>query len=473
LSAADIPLLAVLAGVAAVGAVFFAWLVRLERSDRPHVAVIIVLALLVVDGALYENPNDVPNGIFHPEIHGQPFRLPDIVVPLALAAAVVGGRRSGRMGAQSFWWLAFLAWLGTEAVLGLIEGNSSTLVSFEAKAIIYLGAMALAARVPFQSYADGVAFRRLIYAAAALAALLSVLEPRVRLSFHLPGLSVPTFGALGGDPASIFAALGIIAFTLAVCGHERRAGLLVAAVVLVVPALISGQRAALLGLVASAVILVMLAPLAWRRLFLPPHALYGIAAAAAAIFLIPWMLVASIGPQAPIAASATPPAFFASAVDSAFHRQGAHSSAESRINQWQKTSVLVRERPVLGFGLGERYVYWDPGLYTFVETDLSHDVPLDLLRRTGIIGLGLFLVALAVSISRGVRVWRYDSNPAAAALAVACVSVIGGLLTKSLVESILEKYRLVVLLGLVLGMLHSCIRSNWALRSGPPTVSAG
>jgi O-antigen ligase len=420
------------------GAVFFAWLVRLERSGRPHVSVLIVFSLLIVDGALFENPNDVPNGIFHPQLHGQNFRLPDIVVPLALAAAVVGGRRAGRLGAQSFWWLAFLAWLGTEGVLGLIAGNSSTLVSFEAKAIIYLGAMALAARVPFHVYTDGAGFRRVIYAAAALSALLSVLEPRVRWSFHLPGLTVPNFGALGGDPATIFAALGIIAFTLAVCGQGRRGGLLLAAVVLVVPGLISGQRAALLGLVASTVILAILLPLAWRRVVVPPQALYGVAAAAAAIFLLPWILVASSGPGAPIAAGSTPPGFFSSAVDSAFHRQGALSSAKSRINQWQKTRTIVLERPVLGFGLGERYVYWDPGLFAFVETDLSHDVPLDLLRRTGIIGLALFVIALGVSISRGVRVWRYDSNPAAAALAVACVSVIGGLLTKSLVESILE-----------------------------------
>lgn len=455
--------------LAGAGLAFFAWLVHLERANRREVAVIIVLALLVLDGALYENPNDVPTGLFHPQLAGQPFRLPDIFVPMALAAAVVGGKRTRRLSAHSFCWAAFLAWLGTEAALGLLAGNSSTLVSFEAKAIIYLGVMALAARLPSEAYVQGRAFRGLLYCSAALSAILTILAPaQVRLKLHVPGLAVPAFGGLGGDPASIFGALGIIALTIAACRKDRRAGLVAAGCVLIIPGVIAGQRAALLGVAVSAVLLLVLAPLGWRRLHLAPQAAFALAALAAALALVPSVLAASLGPTSPIAAKDTAPAFLASAINQTFTRQGKHSSAESRVNQWKKTLGLVHERPVLGWGLGEQYVYWDPGLYAFVQTDLSHDVPLDLLRRSGFIGLALFLVALGVSILRGVRTWRYDSSPTAAALALACVAVIGGLVAKSLVESIFEKYRLAVLLGVTIGMLHSCLRAG---DSNPPSLN--
>lgn len=453
----------VLAVRAAAALSLFAWLVHLERTNRPQIVVVMMLALLVLDGALYTTAGEIPRGFFHPEFGGRPFRLPDVFVPLALAAVMVSGTRRRRLGPQSFWWAAFFVWLGTAAILGIRDGNSSTLVAFEAKAIIYLGAMALAARVPFRAYVEGRHFRMLLYGSAALAVILSILAPSgVRFGIALPGLPVPKFGGLGSDGASIFAALGVIALALAVCRKGRRVSLVLTAIALLFPIVVVGQRAALLGGAASLFLLAVLAPFGWRRVRIAVQPTFAVAAAVLVVFLVPAAVVASLGPDAPIPAAKTPGHFVASSVRAAFTAQGKRSSAEARLDQWRKSVVVVRERPVLGWGLGEQYVYWDPGLYQFVQSDLSHDVPLDLLRRTGLIGLALFLAALAASMVQGVRVWRYESDPAAAALALGCVAVIGGLVAKGLVESILEKYRLALLLGLTIGILHSALRSQAA-----------
>jgi hypothetical protein len=74
--------------------------------------------------------------------------------------------------------------------------------------------------------------------------------------------------------------------------------------------------------------------------------------------------------------------------------------------------------------------------------------------------LVLFLLALVPALVNGITTWRLHADPAVAALALALVAVVIGLVTKGAVESIFEKYREATLLGLSLGMLRSAVTSR-------------
>ena len=97
----------------------------------------------------------------------------------------------------------------------------------------------------------------------------------------------------------------------------------------------------------------------------------------------------------------------------------------------------------------------------FLDTKLTHNIGLDLLVRTGLVGLTLFVVALACTFVGGVRTWfAHDVPPEVAAFALAAVASLAGLLAKGMVESLFEKYRLGVLMGLLTGILLSAASSR-------------
>ena len=53
-------------------------------------------------------------------------------------------------------------------------------------------------------------------------------------------------------------------------------------------------------------------------------------------------------------------------------------------------------RGATGLRLGPRqgYSYYEPGRYEFLQVDITHNIGLDLLMRSGLIGFGLFAAAL-------------------------------------------------------------------------------
>lgn len=91
---------------------------------------------------------------------------------------------------------------------------------------------------------------------------------------------------------------------------------------------------------------------------------------------------------------------------------------------------------------------------------MTHNIGGDLLLRMGVAGLALFVLAMSVAIAQGLRFWRRANDPLAAALALGLVAAVVGWLSKAMVESMFEKYRLAVLLGLLLGMLRSAVTTT-------------
>ena len=107
----------------------------------------------------------------------------------------------------------------------------------------------------------------------------------------------------------------------------------------------------------------------------------------------------------------------------------------------------------------------------------SHSEDLDLWLRLGLVGLLLFTIAFIYSIAGGFRVWRRHPDARTAALALALVAVLFGLLVTAFLEPMIDEYRYATFFGVSLGMLRACVTS---LERGPQSqtwrpvsVSAG
>ncbi len=168
---------AILLVAAAAAAVLLGLFVRWERTGKEHYAVILLLAMLVAETSLYENQDNMPRDLFHPGSGAFEFRLPEVIITLALLARLVVRGRATRVGVPPLLWAAFGAWIAVAAVEGILRHNDLTALPYEAKVIIYVvGGYALAAGVPIQRFFEGRAFERLVRWSAVAATVLVVMS---------------------------------------------------------------------------------------------------------------------------------------------------------------------------------------------------------------------------------------------------------------------------------------------------------
>jgi O-antigen ligase len=468
----------ILAGFALIiVALLFAWFVSLEKRGDTVVTVAIILGLIIVEDALYGSQNTIPRGLFHPGIGTQSVRLYEVLIPLALVARLAARGVPRILSTASFAWAAFFAWLLTAAVMGRIGGNAPNLVTYESKAVVYIGALVLAAGVPASDYFDRRPMKFVVILAAVLASLLDLLTlTGTRIYTALPGIPVPIdfdpitgsaslkgFGAVGADAATIFFSLAIILFAYAMTKSSGRASTIALAIPLATAGVLSNQRAAVLGIAAAVATLAVLASLRQDRITLTGAHVVLAAGVVAAALVVPTFSTAALG-------SPSPTIPFAGVYKQTFGGVGNEQSEQDRYNQWSNARDLIEQRPVFGWGLGKVYTYYDEATRGLKTTPFTHNIGLDLLVRTGIVGLVFFIGALGLSLAGGVRAWREHVDDRIAALAAACVAVVVGLVAKGMVESIFEKYRLAVFLGLSLGVLLSATAS--LERSPRKTVTA-
>jgi hypothetical protein len=443
--------------VAALAVAFW----RLERRDQGIAVVAIIWGLLILEAAIYPNQSTVPAGIFHPVFGGLSFRLLDVVVPLAVAARV-GVHGFGRFGGNALLWIAFAAWLATAGMIGIVNGNSASLVAFEGKAIAYLGAIYLTATIPAREYLASHQITRLIGLAAILATILMVTdtaEVSIDIGASLPedsdivataGEAVDPFGSLGADVAAIFIALGVVALALAFNSPDprQRALLMLAAAPLLVSTIGSGQGAAFVELGVALSLLVALIVVSKRSLRTTATEVGLATMIVAALVILPTLVSTATAEEA------KPPPLQREIANSLSGPVEAQTT-EDRLNQWRTARRLIEQRPIFGWGLGKEYEYFEPGFFEFFTVDITHNIVLDLLLRTGIVGLFLFLAALGTTALRGLRAWLGLQQGLIAALALGTLAAIGGLLAKGLAESVFEKYRVALVLLLLVGMLIS------------------
>jgi O-antigen ligase len=103
--------------------------------------------------------------------------------------------------------------------------------------------------------------------------------------------------------------------------------------------------------------------------------------------------------------------------------------------------------------------YYETGSRSVKTIAYAHNIVLDLWLRVGLIGLMLFVFALWASVADGLKVWRRHTDPVTAALALALVAVLAGLLATAFIEPLLDEYRLATLFGVSIGMLRATVTS--------------
>ncbi|MDP9071557.1 MAG: O-antigen ligase family protein [Actinomycetota bacterium] len=453
-----------LLAAAAVGLGALVLFVHLERQGRAAAVFTVLLAELLVECVLYPDQSVVPVGLVHPGAGALSFRLAEFLVAVAIVARLVVRGAPSTVGVRMLWWAAFLVWMATAAVAGILAGNDAGLAAFEAKAVVYLGAMAIGAGVSLRSMAGEHSLLRLLRWSGGLAALLIVTDQAgIRLTFAVPLLPVQELGLIGGDLATVFSTLGALCVVLAATG--RRIDLLAAAAVLFAASVASEQRA---GMVAAGLTLVVVAlglTLVPRRPRVTGTELLLTTTLAFGLVVAPSLarVVAGEPARLPLAAD----------LESAFSSTGKRQSAESRANQWDQAKDLILERPLVGRGLGTTYAYFQSGPDEQVETNLTHNLLTDVALRMGFVGLFLFLAATGLSLCDGWRAWRRHPDPMVAALALGAFGGIVGILGKAMFESIFEKYRIAILLGLLLGILRSAASSLASDGAGVPPEPAG
>lgn len=446
-----LPLLEGAAAAAVVLAVFLRW----ERQGRRVAVVLAVLGALLLDAAIYASTEatQLPS-IFHPYVHGQSFRLTQILTGLGLLARALAPGRPRRGEQAAAWWWAFFAWYLAASVAGLLQGYDRHLVTARAMLLLEAGGMiVLAAGVPVRQWLADRGLPRFLRFAGALAAVMFVLaETHVRITgTALPRLPLLDFGEMGSDAATLFPSLGLLGLAMETTRPRRRPTVLAASAMLVLAHLASPQRAARLGLAVALVAFLLV--LCWprrRRFVARGGDLLVVGMCLAAVVAGPVFARSLSGGPAPSVAASVP--FLdltAQAIDPTY-RQG---SVESRYNEWAVARPLIAERPVIGWGVGRTFVHYDVGTGTFIDYDLTNNIGLDLLLRSGIVGLLLFAGAVAGTLVAAWRAWTRAGPDAAALLAAMAGAVLVGLLAKGMVESILNEYRLTPLLGLLAGLI--------------------
>ena len=441
---------------------FFLACLLLERRDKRLYVVLLVLGVVVLDGALYPNSNaKAVESIFHPNLMGQNFRLVQLLIPLALMAALLVRGIPRRWDGSAIFWFAFFGWVLAEAVVGLLAGHTPKYVFGEGAVIVQLGgAMLLAAGVPAEDYVNRPALRRFLQASAVVAVVLFVTDVmEIRFTSNtIPDLPLQEAGTIGADSATVLTSLGVLALVMGVARPRhlgRRAVLIIPAALLILSHLASTQRAARLGLYVSLLVVLVIAclPTARRRL---SFSLGQVGFAAACLAAIGFGMV-----FVPAVVNAAAPQTVVAAPDTdRFAPTSRQGSIQSRFNQWEVVRGRIAERPLTGEGLGGTFLSFDEGDNAYVETNISHNIALDVIRRTGAVGAVLGVSALLAVLAQAILTWRFHPNTQVAALAAATIAVTAGLLAKGMVESILEKHRLAVLLGVVLGIAISCYRSG-------------
>ena len=424
----------------------FGYFLYLERRHRPVTVVVFLVALLVVESALYSSPNEVALGLMHPQIGSLSFRIFDVVVPLAAVARLLAGRRSGRMHPGVLWWLPFVVWMLTAAVIGGVSGNAADIITFEAKLVVYLLMIPLAAGVPARQYMEDRGVRRLLVFSSSLAALLVVTQfLGISVAAAIPLLPLDGVGVLGSDLASVFVAMGVVVMAVALVSERGRGWLVLLALPLLACPLPVGQRAAMVGLIVSVGALALALPFGRRGVRTTPTEVALVLAVGLGLIILPTF--------APAVTEQDTKALPLASLTSPFTNRAKQLSGEDRVYQWRKARVLIAERPVFGWGLGFTYVSWDPGYYRFRDNFLTHNIVGDLLLRTGAVGLILFLIPVALALGLALGGWRGLVDTRMAAVTLGAGAALAGLLAKGLFESIFEKYRLALFLAVLVGVI--------------------
>ena len=441
-----------------VGYVFAKW----ERTGREHWAVFFILAVVVIDSVLYNNGTDEGKGLFHPGAGTLNFRLPEVLITVALVVRLVTGGKPRRIGWPAMLWAAVAAWWALESFEGLLRHNDTVQLPYQAKAIVYVvGAYALASGVHVRRYLDGRGFERLLRwsAVGAVALLLFTFDHKRTFNIHAPLFPWRVSAGSAPTPPPCSWSVGAIGLMLELAMDHRSRLNMLCVIPLAVSPFFAYQRAVLILLAAVAAVIVGVGLGTKARERMRVRAFEVVMAFLAGIGLV---LAVLLVPAITTGQSVTAPlsSTYQRTVGNSFGSRGKVESAQDRVNKWSVAFHDAEQHVFLGQGFGYTFPYFNAGPNLFVTTNVSDNTDLDLFLTTGLIGVLLFVLSMTVSLTNGFAAWRLHPDRMVAVLALALVAVLVGFIAKAQVESIFDNYRLATVFGLSLGMLRSAVTSG-------------
>jgi hypothetical protein len=428
--------------------------VRLERRGRPEVAVGIVVAALLAQTLFYTRESVVPVGPLRPG----PLRLAEVLLVAAIAARFWTRWTPIKVSTSGLAWLAFLVWYGTTAIVGIEAGNARPDVLFHAKLLLHVGGgYLLASGVPVRRLVEPRALRWWLPAFAVVAVVQGVMTLTGGDQLFPGG---PT--ELGADGASLHLALGLLLLALEATRPRPRLWVAATMTVTLAGPLFVSQRATVVHFAASALALALaLSGGRMRgRFTVKPVQLTLLVLALAVLGLSAWLPSLRKGDSTP--------AVVTEAIDDTFGGVGNQFSADARILKWDEAREAYEDHRVIGSGLGAAFTSFRPGINgvgVYARSNVFDNSYLDLLVRAGLLGVALFLIAVAASLRDAWLVWARDPDPVVAAVGLAILAFLVGMLAKGAVESVLDKAVLSTLFGIAAGLVASA-------RMGPGTTPA-
>ena len=330
---------------------------------------------------------------------------------------------------------------------------------YEGKDLFYIvGAYALAAGVPVRRYIESGDLFKLGYLAVACISLVDLMAiGGIDINTNLPLLPLVNFGQVGTETAALCLGIVVMCFLCKIASGPIRLRHVLMLVPVVVGVVLANQRAVLVnasvvGLVLLVALVVGNRPGVGRRFSVRFGEVVLTFLAIAGVVLVVLVVPAAVDNQ-PVKIP------LATTFQKLFHSEGKAESAQDRLNLAAEAETLIPHHLLIGYGLGVSFQYYEAGFRQVQTTYYAHDIALDLWLRLGLIGLLLFALALAVSVVGGLRAWRRHPDPVTAALALALVAVVAGLLANAFLEPFLDEYRLATLFGVSLGMLRGTVTS--------------
>ena len=416
------------------------WFIRLERRNERHSIFLVFVSVYLAEAILASHSAGVAVGLLRPQIAGQDFRLPDVVIALVVAARFFGPSKGGRIPSGVLPLCAFGAWYATAVVIGLLNQLPTSEVLFQGKAIFYvLGAVVAAAGADTRRLADQLAAPAVVLAAVvALATVLGFVGRSVDLL--TPVQRFDHLGVLSNDTASALVVIGGLVLLVEAVRPRRRLVVGVAGIGLLLAPLAGDHRASylVLAVVLGGVVLAVLGR-TWTRRSTIGRAALMLSMSGVLVF---GMAAAALTPFADVVVAR---------LDTAFEGDATVRSAESRVELARRAVDRIAEHPIVGWGAGMQVIR--TGEYVDDDFASAHNLMLDLAMRSGMIGLLLFLVALVSTERIGVQRWRRDEDNRTAAVCLAATLGVAAVVTKAMVEPALDKYRLSMMVGLCVGLI--------------------
>jgi len=427
---------------------------RWELDGRPERWVGVVLVALLVESLVYPSQVDVPTGPFRIPLLGGGVRSHDMLIVIGLAARATVRPLPRRLRLDGTLWFVTAVWFVTAGLRGILAGNPTNIVLFSMGSIVGLfgGLLLVAGCDPVRI---GELFRKPFVVPLGVAMLLLIPNETSDAPVTLLGTDL---GEISVDSASVFVSLAVIVVLVEWSSPRPNKWAVWMCVPLLLTPLAIEQRATLLHVGASALVLAWgVAHSRWTsRIYVPRvRLLWGSMLLLGGLMAVLMVSLSREEGSVPLAGY----------YEDTFASEGQQLSAQARRDSFAVGIEEWQEQPVFGHGLGHTYSIVRPGSRETVEPATFDNVPLDILVRTGIVGTLLFWSATFASIAAGLRMWRVHPDRMVAALSLGAVAVLVGLAVKSGFESILEKGKLAVIFGVAAGTIAAAGRSLDRVRS--------